>query len=76
MRKYRPDFIIRLKIGSFLILETKGQFTRKDEAKRRFLQQWIEAVNLDRRFGFWQFALSSNPADVKMILDEAVQTSK
>ena len=26
----------------------------------------IEAVNLDRGLGFWKFALSPNPADIKM----------
>ena len=29
VRKYRPDFIIRLKTGNMLVLETKGQLTSR-----------------------------------------------
>lgn len=76
VRKYRPDFIIRLKTRSFLILETKGKYTTKDEAKSSFLEQWIQAVNQHGGFGFWQRDISRNPADVKMILDRAVSLSK
>lgn len=72
VRKYRPDFIIRLKTGSFLIIETKGQFTNKDRAKRGFLEQWTEAVNQHGGFGYWQCEISRSPADLKMILDRAV----
>ncbi len=69
VRKYRPDFIVRLKNGDFLILETKGQQTRQDQAKWGFLDQWIEAVNQQASFGTWQRAISRNPADVRMILE-------
>lgn len=72
VRKYRPDFIIRLKTGSFLILETKGQLTNKDKTKRGFLEQWTKAVNQHGGFGYWQCDISRNPADLKMILDRAV----
>jgi len=37
VRKYRPDFIIKLKTGEFLILETKGQETERDRTKQGFL---------------------------------------
>ncbi|MEH2155433.1 AAA family ATPase [Nostoc sp.] len=76
VRKYRPDFIIRLKTGRFLILETKGRYSQKDAAKSVFLDQWIQAVNQHGGFGFWQRYISRNPADVKMILDRAVSLSK
>jgi len=76
VRKYRPDFIIRLKTGSSLILETKGQYTQKDQAKSTFLDQWIRAVNQHGGFGFWQRDISRNPTDVKTILDRAVSRSK
>jgi type III restriction enzyme len=72
VRKYRPDFIIRLKNGNFLILETKGQPTRQDQAKWGFLDQWIKAVNQHGGFGYWQRAISRNPADVKTIFNKAV----
>lgn len=34
VHKYRPDFIIRLKSGNFLVLEVKGQETQQDQTKR------------------------------------------
>ena len=71
VRKYRPDFIVRLKNGNFLILETKGQSTRQDEAKWGFLDQWIKAVNQYGGFGHWQYDVSRNPADVRLILEKA-----
>ena len=40
VRKYRPDFIIRLKSGTMLILETKGNVTEQAKTKQKFLQEW------------------------------------
>ena len=72
VKKYRPDFIIRLKTGKFLILETKGQDTQQDKTKREFLDEWARAVNENGGFGKWQWAVSKNPADVAEILDNAI----
>ncbi len=68
VRKYRPDFIIKLQNGEFLILETKGQDTQQDKTKREFLDEWVKAVNQHGGFGKWKCAVSKNPADVKGIL--------
>ncbi len=68
VRKYRPDFIIRLKSGDMLVLETKGQPDQESHAKRRALEQWAEAVNQHGGFGRWSSAVSYNPSDVKDIL--------
>lgn len=76
VHKYRPDFIIRLRTGSFLILETKGKYTVKDEVLTSSLKQWIQAVNQHGGFGFWQQDISRHPSDIKMILDRAVSLSK
>ncbi|MDP2845643.1 MAG: hypothetical protein Q8N79_06170, partial [Candidatus Methanoperedens sp.] len=70
VRKYRPDFIIHLNNGKFLILETKGQETQQDTAKRGFLDEWVKAVNQHGSFGTWKWAVSKNPADVAGILIE------
>ena len=70
VRKYRPDFIIRLKTGEFLILETKGQETERDRTKREFLNEWVTAVNCHGGFGTWRCAVSRNPTDVAGILME------
>ncbi|MCL5045045.1 MAG: hypothetical protein M1336_07145 [Deltaproteobacteria bacterium] len=68
VRKYRPDFIIRLASGDYLILETKGRESEEDRTKRRFLDQWVRAVNADGRFRRWRWAVSKTPADVKDLL--------
>lgn len=73
VRKYRPDFIIQLKAGEFLILETKGKETLRDKTKHKFLNEWVKAVNEHGGFGNWKWAVSRNPADVKMIIEDAVR---
>ena len=72
VQKYRPDFIIRLKNGSHLVLEVKGQDTQQDRTKREFLDEWVRAVNSHGGFGKWQWAVSTHPSDVASILQDAV----
>jgi type III restriction enzyme len=69
VRKYRPDFIIQLNTGDILILETKGKESLRDKTKRRFLNEWVQAVNEHGGFGNWKWAISRDPADVKMIIE-------
>jgi type III restriction enzyme len=69
VHKYRPDFIIRLKTGNFLVLETKGQDTDQDKTKRAFLDEWVKAVNEHGGFGHWQWTVSKQPGDVVGILN-------
>ena len=68
VRKYRPDFIIRLKSGNLLVLETKGQPNEQSSSKRRALEQWIRAVNQHEGFGRWSADVSYGPEDIKDIL--------
>jgi len=72
VRKYRPDFIIKLKNDNFLILETKGQETQKDKTKQGFLDEWVRAVNNKGGFGKWSWAVSYNPSDLPEILQVAI----
>jgi hypothetical protein len=76
VRKYRPDFIIRLKTGDFLILETKGKDTQRDKTKREFLGEWVIAVNGHGGFGRWKCAVSRTPADVEGIIGSAVRAQQ
>ncbi|MFL5813745.1 MAG: BPTD_3080 family restriction endonuclease [Bdellovibrionia bacterium] len=62
VRKYIPDFLIKLENGTTLILEVKGQETDRDKAKWAFMQEWISAINGDGRFGRWSWAVSTDPA--------------
>lgn len=73
VHKYRPDFIVKLKNGDFLILETKGQETKKDKVKRKYLREWIKAINECKSFGRWHFEFSSNVKDVEIIIKRIVQ---
>lgn len=68
VRKYTPDFLIRLNNGRILVLETKGQETRRDKEKRKALTEWIEAVNNCGEFGEWRNDVSFHIADVDGII--------
>jgi len=68
VRKYRPDFLIRLASGEMLILETKGQDTEQDRVKRRYLDEWVQAVNAHGGFGRWRWKVVSEPGQIRDIL--------
>ena len=68
VRKYRPDYIIRLQSGDMLILEVKGEDNEQSQTKHRFLEEWVEAVNTHGRFGHWRCDVSRSPSDIKDIL--------
>ena len=68
VRKYRPDFLIRLRSGDMLVLEVKGQDSDQDQTKRRFLDEWVNAVNAHGGFGHWTWAVSTTPSDTPDIL--------
>ncbi len=68
VRKYRPDFIIKLANGDNLVLETKGQDTQRDKTKRGFLDEWVKAINQHGGFGRWKWAVSFSPVDLREAL--------
>ena len=68
VRKYRPDFIVRLKNGDYLVLETKGQDTEQDKVKRRYLDEWVQAVNAHGGFGHWRWAVAQHPGKIRDVL--------
>lgn len=71
VRKYRPDFLVRLTNGDMLVLETKGQVTEQDEVKRHYLEEWTQAVNAHGGFGRWRCAVTKSPGEVRDILMQA-----
>ncbi len=73
VRKYRPDFLIRLKSGYMLVMETKGQDTEQDRVKRRYLDEWIQAVNAHGGFGRWAAVVAKNPGEIRDILMQVQQ---
>ena len=68
VRKYRPDFIIRLISGDMLVLETKGRDSEQDRTKRKYLAEWVEAVNTHGGFGRWRWDVALNPGEIHGIL--------
>ena len=68
VRKYRPDFLIRLKSDEMLVLETKGRDSELDMTKRRFLDEWVRAINVHGGFGRWSWDVSRSPGDIADIL--------
>ena len=68
VRKYTPDFLVKLDNGKTLVLETKGQEARRDKEKRKALAEWVQAVNNWEDFGVWCNDVSYNVADVDGII--------
>lgn len=69
IHKYFPDFLIKLKNGKTLVLEVKGKDDQQNKTKREYLDEWINAVNADGRFGKWCWDVSFRPSDIKDIIN-------
>jgi type III restriction enzyme len=72
VRRYFPDFIIKLNNGDHLVLETKGQDTDQDKTKRVFLDEWCRGVTQHGGFGKWTWAVSFDPNDLETILQRTL----
>lgn len=68
VRKYRPDFLVHLQNGNMLVLETKGQETEQDRVKRRYLEEWTQAVSSHGGFGHWCCDIANQPGEISDIL--------
>jgi type III restriction enzyme len=73
VRKYRPDFLVRLANGDMLILETNGQDTELDRVKRCYLEEWVQAVNTHGAFGRWQWKVARHPGEIRDILLQSLE---
>ncbi len=73
VRKYRPDFLVKLKTGIMLVLEVKGQDSPQNQAKRAALDEWTRAVTAHGGFGHWRWAVSRTPSDVVDLVRAAAQ---
>jgi type III restriction enzyme len=68
IRKFRPDYLVRLANGKMLVLEVKGQDNQEQQTKREFLAEWVRAVNGHGGFGIWDSDVSRHPNDIQEIL--------
>ena len=64
VRKYRPDFLIRLTNGTMLVLEVKGIESDESKAKHASLAEWVNGINQHGGFGRWAWGVSRDPKDV------------
>ena len=74
VRRFFPDFIIKLTTGENLIVETKGQDNEQNKTKRSYLDEWCRAVNQHGGFGLWSWAVSFTPNDLDIILENSTLT--
>ena len=68
VRRYIPDFLIHLNNGKTLVLEVKGVDTPQNQRKRKFLDEWVKAVNADGRFGEWCWDVVFNPSELDNVV--------
>lgn len=64
VKKYRPDFLVRLPNGKHLVIEVKGQDSQENRSKRQFLQEWVDAVNENAGFGLWASDVVLSPKEI------------
>lgn len=74
VKKFRPDFLVRLRNATTLVLEVKGQDSAENQAKRRFQAEWVQAVNEQSGFGRWVNDVSFDPDDVESLLAKHAST--
>lgn len=75
VRKYRPDFLIRMKNGDMVVLETKGQDSEQDRVKHDYLDEWTQAVNAHGGFGCWLWSVAHHPGEIRDILMQYQQAN-
>lgn len=68
IRRYVPDFLIKLDEEQFLILEVKGIMTEQDKAKKAALEDWVKAVNNTHEFGNWRCDIVGCPLEVDGVI--------
>ena len=73
---YLPDFLIRLKNNVTLVLEIKGIDNEQNKEKRRYLEEWVDAVNEDGGYGIWTCDIAFSPNEVKGIIAKHSKTKK
>jgi len=72
---YTPDFVVRLRDGSNLIVETKGQEREQDRQKHAAAERWVSAVNNAGEWGRWRFAVCREAAELPESLAEALSSA-
>jgi len=72
IRKFYPDFILRLVNGDYMVLETKGVDSQQNQTKREYLNEWVKAVNNHGGFGKWHWDVSFHPSDIEGLVKKCI----
>jgi type III restriction enzyme len=67
---FEPDYIVRLRDGKTLVIETKGQEDNQDRAKYQAATRWITAVNNWGRLGVWNFLVCRDPQQLAKLISQ------
>jgi type III restriction enzyme len=70
IHKFYPDFLIKLSNCKMLILEVKGMDDQQNRTKREYLDEWVNAVNSDGRFGTWSWDVSFRTSNLGDIINK------
>ncbi|NDV42063.1 BPTD_3080 family restriction endonuclease [Flagellimonas sediminis] len=74
IRKFYPDFILRLVNGDYMVLETKGVDNQQNQTKREYLNEWVNAVNNHGGFGKWHWDVSFHPSDIEGLVKKYLES--
>ena len=70
VRKYLPDFLVKLTNGKNLVIEVKGEERPTDESKKKAMTAWINGVNAHGGFGRWHFAYTTDLGEINPVIEE------
>jgi len=71
---YWPDFLVRLRNNVTLVLEIKGVDDDQNRTKRKYLEEWVEAVNDSGVYGTWTWDVAFHPSEVRGIVGKHART--
>ena len=69
VRRYLPDFLVRLRSGVTLVLEVKGEPGEADRSKWAYMRDWTAAVNFHGGFGHWGWEVLTPARTLTALLD-------
>ncbi len=73
---YEPDFLVRLKNGTTVVLEIKGFEDDQTKAKHNAAKRWVEAVNNWGQLGDWAFHVCRNPQLLEKEMDYVMREAR
>ena len=70
VRRYVPDFLVRLTNETMLVLETKGEERETHSLKVSAAQRWLLGVNGLKRYGVWCYEVVHSVEELQDLLSE------